>query len=99
MIRVLASHRLFFSIKDELAVRLEGSKACLQCSQHRYRHLGLVTFLKCICNNFASAGDAVLALGDEPLSLGQVLPLAHRPQSSSASRFTACASGFFILSQ
>src|SRR5262245_17683339 len=31
-------------------------------------HLG-VTFLKCICNNFALAGDAVLALGDEPLSL------------------------------
>jgi hypothetical protein len=60
----------FFPIKDELAVRLEGSKACLQCSQHRYRHLGVVTFLKCICNNFALAGNAVLALGDEPLSLG-----------------------------
>ncbi len=59
-----------FPIKDELAVRLEGSKACLQCSQHRYGHLGVVTFPKCICNNFALAGDAVLALGDEPLSLG-----------------------------
>ncbi len=59
-----------FPFKDELAVRLEGSKACLQCSQHRYGHLGVVTFPKCICNNFALAGDAVLALGDEPLSLG-----------------------------
>jgi hypothetical protein len=61
--------RIFCPIKDELAVRLEGSKACLQCSQHRYRHLGVVTFLKGICNNFALAGDAVLTLGDEPLSL------------------------------
>ena len=69
----------FFSIKDELAVRLEGSKAYLQCSQHRYRHLGVVTFLKCICNNFALAGDAVLALGDEPLSLTDSLITPNPP--------------------
>jgi hypothetical protein len=73
----------FFPIKDELAVRLEGSKACLQCSQHRYRHLG-VTFLKCICNNFALAGDAVLALGDELLSLtgSLITPNPHLPPAS-----------------
>jgi hypothetical protein len=43
-------------------VRLEGSKASLQCSQQRYRHLGVVTFLKCICNNFALAGDVHSAM-------------------------------------
>jgi hypothetical protein len=60
---------LFLPIKDELAMPLEGSKARLKGSQHRYRDLGVATFLKPTCNNFALAGDAFLAVGDEPIHL------------------------------
>jgi hypothetical protein len=54
---------------DQLTVRLEGSKACLEGSQHRHRHLGGVTFLKRACNVIALAGNTVLAFGDQPISL------------------------------
>jgi len=60
---------LFLPIKDELVVSLEGSKARLKDSQHRYRDLGVATFLKRTCNNFALAGDAFLTVGDEPIHL------------------------------
>jgi hypothetical protein len=49
---------------------LEGLKAWFEGSQQWYGYIGLVAFLKCICDNFPLAGDAVLALCDEPFSLG-----------------------------
>ena len=63
-----ASGLFFLPIKDQLTVRLEGSKACLEGSQHRHRYLGGVTILKRACNVIALAGNTVLAFGDEPFS-------------------------------
>ncbi len=45
-VSLLSPLRVFLPIKDQLTVRLEGSKACLEGSQHRHRCLGGVTFLK-----------------------------------------------------
>jgi hypothetical protein len=61
--------QLFLPIKDELAVPLEGSQAYLKGPQHRYRDLRVMTFLKRSRNNFALAGDALLAFADKPINL------------------------------
>ena len=60
---------LFLPINDELAVPLEGSKAHLKSSQHGYRDLGIMTFLKRSSNNVALASDAFLAFDDEAFNL------------------------------
>jgi hypothetical protein len=55
-------------------------------------------------NHFTLAGDAFFEFTDSLVSLGEkVARVLHRhrsfPHSSSVSRFTADAAGFFILSQ
>ena len=75
---LLSPLRVFLLINDQQTMPLEGTKTCLQGSQHRHRDLGGVTFLKRACNDIALAGDTVLAFGDEPISLGQMLAFSHR---------------------
>ena len=65
-----ASLRVFLPINNQQTVPLEGTKTCLQGSQHRYGDIGGVTFLKRACNDIALVGNTVLAFGDEPISLG-----------------------------
>jgi hypothetical protein len=60
---------VFLPINYQQTVPLEGTKTCLQGSQHRHRGLGGVTFLKGACNDTALAGDAVLAFRDQPINL------------------------------
>jgi hypothetical protein len=67
---LLSPPRVFLPINDQQTVPLEGTKTCLQGSQHRNRDIGGVTFLKRACNDIALAGDTVLAFCDEPISLG-----------------------------
>ena len=69
---LLSPPRVFLPINDQQTVPLEGTKTCLQGSQHRNRDIGGVTFLKRACNDIALAGDTVLAFCDEPISLGLV---------------------------
>jgi hypothetical protein len=64
-----------------MAVPLEGAEACLQGTQHRCRDVRVVTFLKRARNDLALAGDAVLAIVNEPLDLGQRLAVRHRQRS------------------
>ena len=66
---VLSPLRVFLPVNYQQAVSLEGTKTCLQGSQHRHRDLGAVTFLKRACNDIALAGDAVLTFDDEPINL------------------------------
>ncbi len=70
LVMLLSPPRVFLPINDQQTVPLEGTKTCLQGSQHRNRHIGGVTFLKRACNDIALAGDTVLAFCDEPISLG-----------------------------
>ena len=65
-----ASLRAFLPINDQQTVPLEGTKTCLQGSQHRNRDIGGVTFLKRACNDIALVDDTLRAFGDEPISLG-----------------------------
>jgi hypothetical protein len=65
----LSSLRVILPINDQQTVPLEGTKTCLQGSQHRHRDLGGVTFLKRACNDIALAGDTVLAFSDKPINL------------------------------
>ena len=67
---LLSPLRVFLRISDQQTVPLEGTKTCLQGSQHRYGDIGGVTFLKRACNDIALVGDTVLAFGDESISLG-----------------------------
>jgi hypothetical protein len=53
---------------DELAMPLQRAQARLQSARHRYDYLRVATFLKRAGDDFALAGDAVLAVGDEPLA-------------------------------
>ena len=69
-VMLLSSLRVFLPINDQQTVPLEGTKTCLQGSQHRHGDLGGVTFLKRACNDIALAGDTALAFCDEPISLG-----------------------------
>ena len=83
---------------------LEASKSFLEGLQHLPGPRGVLAFLFYFLDEFVEAGDVGLAFGNMPISLGQVLAFSvhrHRclPQSSSASRFTAGAAGFFDLSQ
>ena len=69
IVMLLSPPRVFLPINDQQTVPLEGTKTCLQGSQHRNRDIGGVTFLKRACNDIALAGDTVLAFCNEPISL------------------------------
>jgi len=60
----------FLAINDQQTVPFEGTKTCLQGSQHRHRDIGGMTFLKRACNDIALVGDAVLAFDDKPIGQG-----------------------------
>jgi len=51
------------------------------------------------CNGFDVTIGAGLAVNEDFKLSAQWICQLHRPQSSSASRFTAAQAGFFILSQ
>jgi hypothetical protein len=70
LVMLLSPLRVFLLINDQQTVPLEGTKTCLQGSQHRHRDISGVTFKKRACNDIALVGDTVLAFGDESISLG-----------------------------
>jgi hypothetical protein len=70
IVMLLSPPRVFLPINDQQTVPLEGTKTCLQGSQHRYGDIGGVTFLKRACNDIALVDDTLRAFGDEPIGLG-----------------------------
>jgi hypothetical protein len=91
-------------LEDLLAAFLERAEALVQGVLNRFSRFCGVASQFGLFNHFTLAGDAFFEFTDSLVSLGEkVARVVHRhwpfPQSSSASRFTAGASGFFILSQ
>jgi hypothetical protein len=87
-----------------LAAFLERAQGLVQGVLNRFSRCCGVASQFGLLNHFTLAGDTFFEFTDSLVSLGEkVARVLHRhlafPQSSSASRFTAGASGFFILSQ
>src|SRR5262245_46987612 len=92
----------FQPLKYLLAAFLERTKALVQDMLNRFSRCCGVAPQFGPLDHLMLAGDAFLERADLPIHLGEKVASVHRhflPQFSSASRFTAGASGFLNLSQ
>src|SRR5262245_44887256 len=70
--------RAFQPINDQSPVLLEDSESFLQACKHPFGPRGVLTSLFYFPDEVVVAGDVVLAFGNMPISLGQMLAFVHR---------------------